>query len=433
MTAQRRECDVVVIGAGPAGIAAAARAAELGARIMVIDEGIGPGGQIWRPSSRVLSSGRAAQWRSRLSQSGATVLSSTSAVDARSDEGRGWIVAAESLSGALEIVAGKLILATGARERFLPFPGWTLPNVVGIGGAQALLKSGTSFRGRRVVIAGSGPLLLPVAASMSKVGAKVVLVAEQAPFESVSRYTLGLWRRPSTLAQAALLRASFMKTRYATGTWVVAADGEDHVRNVTVTDGVKSRDMDCDVLCAAFGLIPNTELARLLGCRVERGSVIVTETQETTIAGVFCAGEPTGIGGVDLSLVEGEIAGAAAAGRAVDDGLVARRARLQSDAAALDRAFALRSEVSRLATDDTIVCRCEDVRLRDLDPSWSIRQGKLYTRAGMGPCQGRICGAALECLRGWPPDSVRPPIQPARLATFLVGAKAETTDEQGVH
>jgi hypothetical protein len=137
----------------------------------------------------------------------------------------------------------------------------------------------------------------------------------------------------------------------------------------------------------------------------------------------LCAGEPTGIGGVDLSLVEGEIAGAAAAGASVHSRLLASRARLRVEATALAAAFALRPELLALAGSDTIVCRCEDVRLGALDRAWTARQAKLYTRVGMGPCQGRICGAALECLLGWPRESPRPPIQPTRVAA-LVGAMA---------
>src|SRR4029077_2493954 len=125
-------------------------------------------------------------------------------------------VVVEDAGVGTEIQTRALILATGARERVLPFPGWTLLNVVGIGGAQALLKGGTSFRGRRVVVAGSGPLLLPVAASLSKAGADVALVAEQAPLERVARYALGLWRQPATLVQAAVLRTAFIRTRYVT-------------------------------------------------------------------------------------------------------------------------------------------------------------------------------------------------------------------------
>jgi D-hydroxyproline dehydrogenase subunit alpha len=431
MTTQRQVCDVVVIGGGPAGMAASARAAESGARVLVIDEGTGTGGQIWRPSVRLTSPRRAKQWRARVEASGATVLSSTSVVDVVRGTDGDWIVLAESVADSLEISAKTVILATGARERFLPFPGWTLPNVVGIGGAQALLKGGMSFRGRRVVIAGSGPLLLPVAASLSKAGANVALVAEQASLGRVAGFAMGLWRQPTTLVQAALLRAAFIKTRYVTGTWVTSAKGEAGVARVTVTDGRASREIACDVLCAAFGLVPSTELARLLGCQVERGAVVVNELQETTIAGVYCAGEPTGIGGVDLSLVEGVIAGAAAAGQPADDRLRSRRAMLRQQAIALNNAFALRPEVNKLATPDTIVCRCEDVRMRDLEPRWTARQAKLYTRAGMGPCQGRICGGALDCVMNWSPDSVRPPTQPARLATFLAGSFTRQSGEQG--
>jgi hypothetical protein len=135
----------------------------------------------------------------------------------------------------------------------------------------------------------------------------------------------------------------------------------------------------------------------------------IDATQSTTVDDVYCAGEPTGIGGVDLSIVEGQIAGLSAARQSVPSGLVSRAATLRREASAMNAAFALRSELRTLAQPDTIVCRCEDVRLRDLNPRWSARQAKLYARAGMGPCQGRICGAALEVVMDWRADSVRPP------------------------
>jgi hypothetical protein len=134
---------------------------------------------------------------------------------------------------------------------------------------------------------------------------------------------------------------------------------------------------------------------------------------------VYCAGEPTGVGGVDMALAEGEIAGLSSIGLSVPPGLASLRERLEREMQLLDAAFALRPEVTSLAQADTIVCRCEDVRLRDLDARWTSRQAKLYTRAGMGPCQGRVCGTALESVMGWSPDSVRPPVQPARLDAFL--------------
>ena len=430
-----REFDVVIVGAGPAGIAAACRAAEAGRRSIVVDEGLGPGGQIWRPSVRG-PHGRAAaavHWILRLETSRAIVQRSTSVFDIRRLATGGFLISGEQDGRAFEVTGRAIVLATGARERFLPFPGWTLPNVVGIGGAQALLKAGTSFDEKRVVIAGSGPLLLPVAASLAKSGAKVALVAEQAASRNVRGFAVSLWRRPATLMQAALLRSAFLTTRYATGTWVMSARGDLSVREVTITDGASNSVIACDYLCVAFGLVPNTELARLLGCEVEHGQVSVDATQATTVVGVYCAGEPTGIGGVDLSIVEGQIAGLAASGQPVSASLVARAARLRREASRMDAAFALRPELRTLAEPGTVVCRCEDVRLRELNPRWTSRQAKLYTRAGMGPCQGRVCGAALEFLMGWSPDSVRPPAQPARLGSLISEIAASSSIEHGAH
>jgi D-hydroxyproline dehydrogenase subunit alpha len=150
---------------------------------------------------------------------------------------------------------------------------------------------------------------------------------------------------------------------------------------------------------------------------------VVDDRQATTIAGVYCAGEPTGIGGVERSLVEGEIAGLSAMGESASRQARSRRAALHRYAQGLGRAFELRDELRTLAGGDTVVCRCEDVRMRDLDPAWTSRQAKLYTRAGMGACQGRICGAALDFVMRWTPDSVRPPIEPARVATLLDEAR----------
>ncbi|MEP6990718.1 MAG: FAD/NAD(P)-binding oxidoreductase [bacterium] len=416
----RMACDVVVIGAGPAGIAAATRAAEAGRRVVVLDESPQVGGQIWRHRPGRVPSGPAARCIARLERSRAMVERGASVVDIVIDpSGNGCAVMAERAGAPLVVQGAALILATGARERFLPFPGWTLPGVIGVGAAQALHKTGMSFAGKRVVIAGSGPLLLPVAASLAADGARIALVAEQASGRDVMRFAAGLWRHPATLVQAARYRAAFMRTTYATGQWVTHARGDGRVQEVIITDGWTSRTMPCDILCAAFGLVPDTTLARLLGCVVNANGVVVDERQETSRLGVYCAGEPTGVGGMELSLVEGEIAGLSAAGRPDEARpLHARRASLRASAAAMARAFALRDELRSLATPDTIVCRCEDVPLGAVDRGWTTRQAKLYTRAGMGACQGRVCGAALEYLNGWPPDAVRVPAIPVRCSTL---------------
>lgn len=427
---QDDRCDVLVIGGGPAGIAAATRAAECGRRVVLLDEGADVGGQIWRRRQGGLATREARTWLARLEASGATVIRSASVVDVVRQAGGAFAITAEGATGALLISADAIVLATGARERFLPFPGWTLPGVIGVGAAQALLKSGASFRDRRVVIAGSGPLLLPVAQALAADGASVRLVAEQARSRDVARFALGLLRHPATLAQAAWYRAGFLRTPYTLGSWVTAARGEGRVEEVDITTGRETRTIACDLLCAAFGLVPNTELARLLGCDLTEGMVRVNADQHTSVAGVYCAGEPTGIGGVELSVVEGEVAGMCSAGRPADARmLLLRRGRLRRDAAAMDRAFALRPELRALARGDTIICRCEDVTLGAISASWTMRQAKLYTRAGMGACQGRICGTALEFLHGWQPDTMRHPVEPTLYSTLTAGAEREAALE----
>lgn len=189
----------------------------------------------------------------------------------------------------------------------------------------------------------------------------------------------------------------------------------------------------CDYLAVAYGLTPNLEIPMLLGCEIRDGRVVVESLQRTTVPDVYCAGEPTGIGGVELSLLEGQIAGACAAGRADSvSGLMARRDRWRSFASALNHAFALRSELRSLVKPDTFVCRCEDVTAGRLAAHHNWRGAKLHTRCGMGPCQARICGPALEFLRGWRVDSVRPPLFPATVGTLAHLDKAPNQQQNGV-
>lgn len=408
------DCDVAVVGAGPAGVAAAVRAAESGARTVVLDEGLAPGGQIYRHRPGVEAPEPARRWNERLARSGAARVGGASVFDVVR-EGHTFRILAETEAGVRVVVAKRLVLATGARELFLPFPGWTLPDVMGAGGAQALLKSGASFAGRRAVVAGSGPLLLPVAASLAKSGAEVVLVAEQAGAAALAGFGAGLVRFPGKLLEAARYRSAFLGTPYRVGTWIAEARGTGRVESVVVTDGRDSYEVACDLAAVAYGLVPNTELARLLGCGLRDGRVVVDARQQTSVPGVFCAGEPCGVAGVDVAVAEGEIAGLAAAGCGGEAGPRLERARASGRrlAARMERAFRPREELRRLALPGTIVCRCEDTRHSALATCSGAREAKLASRAGMGPCQGRVCGPALEFLFGWDSDTVRPPARPA--------------------
>lgn len=421
--------DVAVVGAGPAGIAAAAMIAETGRRVAVLDESVEVGGQIWRHRRGAPPPAAARPWIRRLERSGATILRESAVVDVRDDpHAERFAITAERGLSPLLVNATTLVLATGARERFLPFPGWTLPGVVGVGGVQALLKSGLDVSGRRIVIAGSGPLLLPVAASLSTAGANVLRVAEQAPPRAVRSFALGLWRRPSSLAQAARYRLAFARTPYVMGEWVTAARGDGRVEEVTIANGRTERTIACDLLAVACGLVPNSRLARLLGCATEQGAVVVDSFQRTSHLRAYSIGESTGIGGVDLALVEGQLAASHIVGRPAERAPLRQRDSLRAVASMMDSTFAPRDELREVVTAETIVCRCEDVQFGALRADWTMRQAKLYTRAGMGPCQGRVCGAALEFLNGWPADSVRVPAEPALLSSLLAEAAGKVAD-----
>jgi len=410
------ESDVVVAGAGPAGLAAAWRAATSGLRVAVVDDNPTAGGQIWRGERDKPSSSEARLWFQRIRSAnirfipGARIFQQTQLGQLQ----------AETSGGVTKLRYTDLILATGARERFLPFPGWTLPNVMGAGGLQALVKTGLGISGKKIVIAGSGPLLLAVAAYLREHGANVLLIAEQASRSRLTRFGFHLLNQPVKRRDAIDLRRRLKGIRYVTGCWVVAAHGDEKVASVTLQRGSKRRQIECDYVACGFHLVPNLELAELLGCETENSAVVVDEFQQTSVAHVYAAGETTGIGGLELSLVEGEIAGLAVANRHdAARKLFLARHKQRRFARILNETFALRHELRDLVTSETIVCRCEDVKFRELRAYDSWRAAKLQTRCGMGPCQGRVCGLAVEYLFGWKAESVRPPVFPVRVQSML--------------
>jgi D-hydroxyproline dehydrogenase subunit alpha len=409
--------DVLVVGAGPAGIAAAASAADAGKRVGLVDDNPAPGGQIWRSGATQPSAAR-----KLLAKLDAAPVQKFQGWRVFDSPGRG-VLRAESENECRELVYGSLILATGARERFLPFPGWTLPNVMGAGGLDAMVRGGLPIRGKRIVVAGTGPLLLAVAAHLARNGAKIVAICEQTSMLRLVSLAAHLLNEPAKLLQGIEYSAATFGTRFYTSCWPAAANGDGKLESVSLARGGKRWDERCDYLACGYHLTPNLELPVLLGCRIEDGFVATDHLQLSSIADVFCAGEPTGIGGVELALLEGQIAGLAAAGRTEEaKKLAMRRRRSLGFVRALRDATALDPRLRTLASDSTLVCRCEDVSFGALREQSSWRDAKLHTRCGMGPCQGRICGSATEFLFGWSAVSahsgIRPPVFPARLSSL---------------
>lgn len=401
--------DVLVIGGGPAGMAAAVSAAENGSRVGIIDDNPGLGGQIWR-GPPVTPASPSAEWARKVGVAGVHARCGLRVV--HQPEPRTLL--AESSQDRYFFTYDKLVLATGAKERFLPFPGWTLPNVMGAGGLQAMVKSGLPIRGKRVVVAGSGPLLVAVAAYLREHGAEIPIICEQASWMSLVRFGASLSKHPAKIIQTYSLKRELGDVRFAANSWPLAAEGERALSGVVISRKGKTEKISCDYLACGFHLLPNTELPAVLGCQIQHGAVWVDNLQQTSVPDILCAGEPTGIGGLELSLVEGRIAGLVASGK--EDKakkLFDQRQKLSKFARSLERAFALRPELRRLPLPETLICRCEDVSYRRLAEHRSWRTAKLYTRCGMGPCQGRICGPVTEFLFRWRPDSVRPPVFPA--------------------
>ena len=407
--------DVLVIGGGPAGIAAAVRAAERPLHVGLVDDNPSLGGQIWR-SEFETAAGEVSKWSNLLRAAKVEKLCGKRVFD---QPEKGILLAEDTAGDLCELRYDRLILATGARERFLPFPGWALPNVMGAGGLQAMVKSGLPIQGKRVVVAGTGPLLLAVAAYLREHGAEIPVICEQASWSRLARFGAALARFPGKIAQGLQLKRALAGIAFAANSWPIAAHGEEVLESVTVSQAGKLKLIRCDFLACGFHLVPNVELEALLGCEISAGYVRVNEFQETTMPGIFCAGEPTGIGGVELALVEGQIAGLAAAGaETAARTLFGEREKARRFAAILDRTFRLRAELKRLPSGETLVCRCEDVEYARVRQHSSWRAAKLHTRCGMGACQGRVCGPATEFLFNWNPESVRPPIFPARVGSL---------------
>jgi NADPH-dependent 2,4-dienoyl-CoA reductase/sulfur reductase-like enzyme len=427
MIAEMRK-QVCVVGAGPGGLAAAVTAAAHGARVLLIDEEQSVGGRIWRrDGGRLPPNARA--WLQRADAAGVERIDSARVVGVDAD---GALLAIRH-GDTLRIVSTHIVLATGASEHFLPFEGWTLPGVCGVGGLQAFAKSGLDLVGQRVLIAGSGPLLLAVAAGLRKKGAKIVAILEQTPKRRVRALARWLIRRPRKLTQGAALLARLVGVPRHHDAWPLCAEGDDRLRRVVVRIGDRTETIAVDWLACAFGLVPNTDLAEALGCRIEAGRVVVDEHGFTTQPYVLAVGEALGIGGVDAAIAEGIRAGLAITGRSAELATAARRCARERDfASRLETAYGLRDELRAITTATTIVCRCEDVPWSTLAGHSDLREAKLQTRAGMGACQGRICGPALTFLRNGRPDRRRPPSMPVTFEQLRGFARSDCAADEPI-
>jgi NADPH-dependent 2,4-dienoyl-CoA reductase/sulfur reductase-like enzyme len=431
--------DLVVIGGGPAGVAGALEAATHGLRVVLVDSGLRLGGQYFRHSGddarpAAPGGGRFARQADALERRAEILLDHQVWAVTRDDAGALTVHCLDQDRTAITIRCDRLLIATGAHDRPLPFPGWDLPGVLTAGGAQALLKGSHVVAGERVVVGGTGPFLLPVATGLAASGARVAGLFEAGGGLGLARHPL-LAAGKAGEAAGYVLELARYRVPYLTRQAVVAAHGDERLESVTVArldrdwNVLSTREIACDTLATGYGFVPQIELGVQLGCETRADAdatpvLAVDGAQRTTVPGVWAAGEPTGVGGRHLAELEGRIAGLAAAGRTVPGVLLRRRDRHRAFARALLLAYPVRPGWQGWLRDDTLICRCEEVPLSAVREAQRLgatdaRSIKLLARPGMGWCQGRICGHAVACLAGEPPRPPRRPIsQPVSLGAL---------------
>lgn len=442
--------DVLVIGGGAGGLNAAIAAAGAGASVVVLDERKVPGGQYFKQASGdapVLDEQQAegAALVAQARASGAEIIGGVEIWGAFD----GPLLLAEHQGGALVARPGKVIVATGAYERPRMVPGWTLPGVMTTGAAQTLWRSYRSLPGRRVAVCGSGPLNLQVALELARGGAKVAMVAEAAPAP---------WRHPAdamTLMRAGPKLAA-KGARFVLGLWrrgvavrhrtvLVRVDPDGAALRATFRDAAgRETSVTVDALCMNDGFEPQNEILRLFGAAMTFdpafGHLRCTRdaAMQTSVPGIYAVGDCAGLGGAPAASVEGRIAGLAAAGAPVPPGLqddLARHRRFQKSL------WAMHAPAPRTlddASDDTIICRCEEITLGQVRAGLADHPGhagtlKRATRLGMGRCQGRYCAAVAARLvagaTGVPVTdhshfAPRVPIKPVSIAVILAAQEA---------
>jgi thioredoxin reductase len=458
--------EVLVIGGGPAGLAAGVEAAGTGLSVAIVDERPAFGGQIFKQPGagfRVTSAKELGQdyLRGRrlieaAERSGAELLPGTSAIAICGTS----VVLVEDGEHAREVEARRVIVAAGAHDRPVAFPGWTLPGVITAGGAQSLVKTQRVLPGHSIVFAGSGPLALAFPAQLRGYGANVTLVLDAGPApgaRDVARLVRAARGNTRRLRDALEYRVSLARGRVPIRyrRIVVRAEGAGRVERVVhaaadadwrPVPGTEE-EVRADTLCVGYGFFPSVELLRLAGCDFaydeDLGGPVVARDAwlRTSVEGISAAGDATGVTGSYAAVDEGRLA---AVGAALDLGALpaadgARRAatlrrglaRSEAFRAALRRLHAVGAGVYELATPDTVVCRCEELTAADLEraiaTTTDLNAIKAVTRVTMGMCQGRNCqrhlAGAIARRHGrkigeLPVATPRMPIRPVPIAAI---------------
>ena len=418
-----------IVGAGPAGIRAAQTLAKHGVRPVLIDEAARAGGQIYRRPPAHFSRPPETLYGSEAARATAVhaaIDDLQDRIDYRPDslvwnvQDAGLDVLHGPTQTTCTVPYGQLIVATGATDRVLPVPGWTLPGVYTLGGAQVALKFQGCAIGSRVVLAGTGPLLYLVAWQYAKAGVDVAAVLDTARFGDQLAAVPAMLRQPAVFLKGvhyvAWLRAHGVPLRR--GVRLLRMEGDDRVRAVVWSEAGREHTLDCDAVGFGYALRSETQLADLLGCRFAFAPLHRAHLPErdsagrSSVAGVYLAGDGAGIMGADAAEWAGELAALtllADHGMAIDtqraELLQQRLARLTGFRAGLERAFPFPSDWAAQAPDELVVCRCENVTAGELRRGVAdggadeMNRLKALTRVGMGRCQGRMCGvAAAEIL-----------------------------------
>ncbi|MDJ1158690.1 FAD-dependent oxidoreductase [Chelatococcus sp. SYSU_G07232] len=443
----------VVVGAGPAGVRAAQTLVAAGLRPVVVDEAPAWGGQIYRQQPPGFTRPKRALYGFEVTRAKA-VHAAMAAIRDRVDyrpHTLVWNAEGERLDllsdgRAATLTYTHLILATGATDRVLPFPGWTTPGVYTLGGAQVALKFQGCGIGRRVAFLGTGPLLYLVAYQYARAGAAVAAVLDTAPFTAKLQAAPGMLRLPAVFAKG-LWYLAWLKARgipVRSGVRPLQVEGEARATGLLWREGTRERRVACDAVAFGYGLRSETQLADLLGCRfafdaLDRAYLPVRDAAgRTSVPHVYVAGDGAGVMGADAAERAGERAALALLqdiGTAVDGAralhLERELGRIQGFRRALERAFPVPADWAANVPDDLVICRCEEVRAGELRAATreagarEMNRLKALTRVGMGRCQGRMCGtAAAEILAqacDTAPEAVgrlrgQPPVKPLPVA-----------------